>query len=258
MFFVAHAFVYGKKHNKILKIERQKDYWSIGKPRPTYYDTIFYSIPLIPKIPPNITEVNESDIYKQDFIPGNILISGGYFQKIDLLIPYLSEFPKLFINPQYNEIINDIIASHNIKTKSDWLLHVRLPDDWTPHDSVNISLPDDFNNIREFVSKTSQDIKIIVFSNDISKTKELLNINETETNDSKYKFMDYPDVESLYIMARMCNFIPSPSTYNLWGIMLSIGLANDVKIKLVWNPTANSYLADFYNQYMEFKDKLVY
>ena len=245
LYFVAQAYIYGKKHNKNLVIKKKSEYASYGKPRPIYYDTVFNKLTITDVNTENFTHLseNELDIYKE----GNIYMTGGYFQKTKYIVPYLSELQTLFTPPDNITMkIDSTITDNMLNTMNDIVIHIRLADDWTPKDFGNIYTPDEINKIKEFIKNDNN--KIILFSNNIPKALELLDLQSIANNTDKIFIpTNTTDYEELYLMARFRRFIASPSTFNIWGIMLS--KYQNKEINILWDIKINNYRIDFYEQY---------
>ena len=245
LYFVALAYIYGKKNNKNLVIKKESEYASYGKPRPIYYNTVFHNLTITDINTEKFTPLseNELDIYKN----GNIYMTGGYFQKPKYIVPYLSELQTLFTPPvNITMKIDSIIIDNMLNTMNDLVIHIRLADDWTPNDFGNIYTPDEINKIKKFILNDNN--KIILFSNNIPKALELLELQSIATNTDKIFIpSNTKDYEELYLMARFRRFIASPSTFNIWGIMLS--KYQNKEINILWDIKINDYRIDFYEQY---------
>lgn len=251
LYFVAQAYIYGKKHNKNLVIKKESEYASYGKPRPIYYDTVFNKLTITDVNIENFTHLgeNELDIYKE----GNIYMTGGYFQKTKYIVPYLSELQTLFTPPDNITMkIDSIITDNMLNTMNDLVIHIRLADDWTPKNFGNIYTPDEINKIKEFIKNDNN--KIILFSNDVPKALELLDLGSIANNTDKIFIpTSTTDYEELYLMARFRRFIASPSTFNIWSIMLS--KYENKEINILWDIKMNDYRIDFYEQYSHLLSK---
>ena len=248
LYFIAQAYVYGKRHNKIIKIKKEMEYGSYGRPRPTYYDTVFHKFDVIDIDQNEINKYNhinenELDVYKEN----NIYMNGGYFQKTKYLVPYLSELQYIFSPPEYiKNNIDNIINLNKLNLDSDIVVHIRLVDDWTPGDFSNIYKPHELERVKEFIKNELENTKnnIILFSNNINKAIELLNIDNTRVFKSNYS-----DYEELYLMSMFRRFILSPSTFNIWGVMLS--QKENKEINIFWDNNIHdysNYRIDFYEQ----------
>ena len=247
LYFIAQAYIYGKKFNKKLYIKNEKEYDSYGKPRPTYYETVFHNLDIVDitlNNPNNINE-NELDIFKAD----NIYMKGGYFQKTKHIKPYLNDIRHLF-TPHNNIIHNiiNIVNDNNLNTDNDLVVHIRLVDDWTPGDFSNIYKSHEFNKVKEYIINEllTTTNNIILLSNDIDKAITMLGLK-----DNKRVFKcNYLDYEELYIMAQFRRFILSPSTFNIWGIILSN--KENKEIHVFWDNKISdysNYRIDFYEQF---------
>ncbi len=245
LYFVAQAYIYSKKYNKKLKIKKEAEYLSYGKPRPIYYDSVFSNLDIIElSNTNNFNKVNENELETNK--DSNILLTGGYFQKTKYIVPYLSELRELFKPPNnINTTINNIITDNKLNTNNDIVIHIRLADDWTPSEFGNIYTPAEIDRIKNFIKNelTTTSNMIILFSNNIDKAKELLDITDNE----RIFVSNYKDYEELYLMAQFRRFIASPSTFNIWGIMLSN--YDNKEINILWDININDYRIDFYEQY---------
>jgi len=247
LYFIAQAYIYSKKFNKKLYIKNEKEYGSYGKPRPTYYDTVFHNLEIVDITLNNYNTINENelDIFKE----GNIYMNGGYFQKTKYILPYLNEIKTLFTPPSnIMNTINEIINRNNLNTDNDLVVHIRLVDDWTPGDFSNIYKPDELEKVKNYIINELLTTKnnIILLSNNMDMAIDILGLK----NNSRIFKCDYPDYAELYIMAQFRRFILSPSTFNIWGIILSN--KENKEINIFWDNTLgdySNYRIDFFEQY---------
>jgi hypothetical protein len=253
LYFISQAYMYAKRFGKTLYLKYEKDLPSYGKPRPTYFDTIFRTIPVLNidrAVLDKFTRITETELDLNK--PGSIFLTGGYFQKPAVLVPYLPEIRTLFKPiPAIQASVDKIIHDQGIQRDRDIFLHIRLGDDWTPSDFGNIYTPEELDKIRQYIAtKLQQDpaIKIILFSNNVDKAQELLGQNEKITH--AIRPMKYDEITEIYLMAQGRRFIASPSTFMIWGIMLSS--QPDKEIIILWSTDSNDYRRDFYSQYVPF------
>jgi GR25 family glycosyltransferase involved in LPS biosynthesis len=250
LYFISQAFIYAMRFGKTLFLKYETDLPSYGKPRPTYFTSIFRNIPVLKidqAVLDKFSRVAETELDTDKH--GNIYLTGGYFQKPTILKPYLTELRELFRpTPEIQSSISSIILNQEIQINRDIFLHIRLGDDWTPSDFGNVYTPDELDKIRQFIRTQLQqdpETKIILFSNNVDKALELLGQDRQITQ--AIQPIKYDEITEIYLLAQGRRFIASPSTFMIWGIMLSSQL--DKEIKILWAPDSNDYRWDFYSQY---------
>ena len=251
MYFISQAYVYAKRFGKTVYLKYEADMLSYGKPRPTYFTSVFRNIPVLKidnETRDKFTHVseNELDIDK----PGDIFMTDGYYQKPAILVPYLDDIRELFESPPETFVnVNNILDEHKINIDRDIFLHIRLGDDWTPSDFGNVYTPDELDKIRTFILTEldrEPEIRFVLFSNNIDKALELLGPNDKIL--AAIRPMKYDEITEIYLMARGRRFIASPSTFMIWGIMLSTQPDKDINI--LWSTDSSDYRRDFYSQYL--------
>ncbi len=250
LYFISQAYVYAKRFSKTLYLKYETQLHGYGKPRPTYFTSVFRNIPILKidnEICEKFTHVSESELDIDK--PGDIFMTGGYYQKPAILVPYLDDIRDLFESPPETAAkVDNIIEEHKININQDIFLHIRLGDDWTPSDFGNVYTPDEIDKIQEFILTEldrNPGIKCILFSNNVDKSLELLGPNEKLL--SAIQPMKYDEITDIYLMARGRRFIASPSTFMIWGIMLSNH--PDKEINILWSTDSTDYRRDFYSQY---------
>ena len=259
LFIVASAFAFAKDHNYKLMLDNRDDVYSYGKSRPTYNTTIFSKLPITNTNPNEFIRVNEYEYASNTNINNNIFLTGGYYQEVNYFDKYREELLDL-LDPPIDTVnkINDIFKINNIDINKDFLvaIHIRLDDIYTPIDSDNrVYDKDEYDTIINKLPKHLKyhsNTKFIIFSNDISKTKNIFNNVNIENN--RMIYIESEDYIELYLMAKCHDYIVSPSTFNWWGIYLNKN--PDKKLFIYWKQNSG-YKIDFFKKYEYFKNIII-
>ena len=274
LFVVAAAFAYTKNGNNNgndngntykLMLDNRKDVYSYGKPRPTYNSTVFSKIPVSTVDISHYKKLTENE-YNINIINNNnnnnkeitdIFLTGGYYQEAKYFNKYRDELLKL-LEPSIdtNTKLDNICKSNNIIIGRDYLIaiHIRLDDIYTPIDNDKRVYDRDeydiiISKLPEHI-KSKSNAKFILFSNDITRTKEIF-IN-SKINKSRLIYIQTDDYVELLLMSKCNDYIASPSTFNWWGIYLNPN--SNKKVFIYWKQDSN-YRKNFYKKYEYLKDE---
>jgi hypothetical protein len=171
------------------------DYFEITAPQIDYHYPIVY------------TEAKHG--YNQELysIGTNDISIDGYFQSWKYFNEYKSLVKKEF---RFKE---DVIQ--NVKGRLDGIknkisIHIRLGDALA-HPNI-FKLNTDY--ITNILSEFNEECNYIIFSDNFEYIRDWF------PDDSSVHFMNYNEIESLYLMTQCDHFILSPSTFSWWGAYL--------------------------------------
>lgn len=267
LFVIAAAYALAKRNDYSLVLDYREKITSYGAPRGNYYKTIFHNLPVDKTITKdilddsNITYKLEESGYKKpihSLLQGkqNIYLTGGYYQEYNYFNEYRNELLALFSEPSnITQEINKFLESNHLQGKSLIGLHFRLDDLYTPVDQDKRVYDDDeYDRIVVDLVNYSPDSIFLVFSNDITRAKDIINkrltSNAKDTINQRLVYVSLPDYVELYLIARCDEYIASPSTFNWWGIYLN-PKSTSTKIHLYWKLDSD-YRRDFFEKYKLF------
>jgi len=257
LFVIASAFAFTKDNNYKLMLDNRSDVFSYGKPRPTYNNTVFLKIPVTTINTNDFAKLNEGEYASGTWKNGNgngnnnIFLTGGYYQEAKYFNKYRNELLDL-LEPttEILDKVNEIFKTNNVDTNNDFLvaIHIRLDDVYTPIDAdKRVYDQDEYNTIIQKLPehiKTNPNTKFIIFSNDVSRTKDIF--KNANIENSKMIYIQDEDYIELYLMSKCNDYIASPSTFNWWGIYLNRNLNR--KIFIYWK-LDSEYRKDFIKKY---------
>ena len=207
----------------------------------------------------NFFKLNEDNYLSENIINEsnnkNILLTGGYYQEVKYFDKYRNELLEL-LEPS-NEIldkINDLSIKNNINFNKDYLIAIYIKlDDELMNGDKKVYDQDEYNIIISKLPehmKNNINSKFIIFSNNISKTKDIF--NKSTIDENKIIYIKEEDYIELFLMAKCNEYIASFSTFNWWGIYLNKNI-DKVKIYIYWKQNTK-YREDFYKKYEYFKN----
>ena len=238
LFQVAAAYTFAKNHNKTFVLDHSIKMLNVGKPRRTYFETIYKFVENTPVSKHNWGIVKGPDYEYKDLtnLPGNVQLE-GYFQSDKYLTQEIVDLFLQHITTVDNTSTSLIaIRSSVLPTVS---LHIRRTD-YVGHTlHTNLGL-DYYNQAYEKLGN----VNVIVFSDDI---------NWCKTNLPKHwsilHFVDegLTDEQELWLMSQCTHHIIANSSFSWWGARL--GKTNGTTIApLKW---LNSESANWQDVYCE-------
>jgi len=160
----------------------------------------------------NIYKEPEFSYNKQVIIPDKINFIDGYFQSYKYFLNDIKEIKELIYTNVKEEINEMKLVYNNIKNnKNTVLLHFRRGDyvnlnDIHPEQELSY-----YQNCLDLITKKVNNIKLIVFSDDINYVKKLDFFKNYDTY-----FVTEDDAEKSFLLMTMCdNFIIANSTMSL-------------------------------------------